>query len=317
MSTRLTQNLRFALRQLRKSPGFTLTVVLTLALGVGANAVVFSVLNALILRPLALPDAQQLVFFNRVGAANVNTAASPSQSYPDYRDLRDTNHSFSGIAAYRFERAGVGVAGAVRQSWDIETSENYFDTLGVQPYLGRFFHPSDAHGPNSIPYIVLSYAYWRSHFNADPAIIGKPVELNKHPMTVLGVAPPTFTGTELFFAPDLWAPLIDQQELDGFSNLEMRGDHNTWLIGRLKPAVTWTEAEADLNMLARRLGALHKEDEGRRLPRQTGAGLPLRCNRPGSAGAARRLRQPRQPLCRARRRPRTRVRRPACARRLA
>ena len=270
----LMQNLRYALRQLRKSPGFTLTVVLTLALGVGANAVVFSVLNALILRPLALPDARQLVFFNRVGPSTGNMAASPSQSYPDYRDLRDTNHSFSGIAAYRFERAGVGVAGAVRQSWDIETSANYFDTLGVKPYLGRFFHASDDHGPDSIPYIVLSYAYWRSHFNGDPAIVGKPVEVNKHPMTVLGVAPATFMGTELFFAPDLWAPLIDQQELDGYSNVEQRGNHNTWLIGRLKPSVSWTEAEADLNLLSHRLGTLHKEDEG----------LAYRLSKPGLIG---------------------------------
>ncbi len=269
------QDLRFAVHQLRKSPGFTLTVVLTLALGVGANAVVFSVLNALILRPLALPDAQQLVFFNRIGASTgSNSVSSPSQSYPDYRDLRDTNRSFSGIAAYRFERAGVGLAGAVRQSWDVEASENYFDVLGVQPYLGRFFHAADAHGPNSMPYVVLSYAYWRSHFNADPAIVGTPIELNKHPMTVLGVAPRTFTGTELFASPDLRAPLIDQEELDGYADLEMRGDHNIWLIGRLKPAVSWTEAEADLNMLAHRLGAVHKEDEG----------LAFQLSKPGLVG---------------------------------
>jgi predicted permease len=253
----LIQNLRYALRQLRQSPGFTLTVVLTLALGVGANAVVFSVLNAIILRPLPLPDARQLVFFNRIGDTG-NVSSSPANSYPDYRDLRDQNRTFSGIAIYRFERAGVGVAGAVRQSWDIEASENYFDVLGVKPYLGRLFHTSDGHGPNSMPYVVLSYAYWRSHFNGDRSIVGKSIELNKRPFTVLGVAEPSFKGTELFFAPDLWAPIIDQEQLDGVNDMESRGDHNSWVIGRLKPGVSWGEADADLNTIARRLAEQYK-----------------------------------------------------------
>jgi predicted permease len=270
----LWNNIRYAFRQLRRSPGFTITVVLTLALGVGANAVVFSVLNALILRPLALPQAEQLQFFNRVGATTGDSSSSPAESYPDYRDLRDGNHSFSGLAAYRFERAGVGTAGAVYQSWDIETSENYFDVLGVQPALGRFFHASDAHGPNSMPYIVLSYAYWHARFNGDPSIVGRTVEVNKHPMTVLGVAPRTFTGTELFFAPDLWAPLLDQEQLDGMSNLESRGDHNTWVLGRLRPGVSTQHAEADLNTIGRRLSAQYKEDDG----------LAFRLSRPGLIG---------------------------------
>ena len=270
----LIQNLTYAMRQLRKAPGFTLTVVLTLALGVGANAVVFSVLNALILRPLALPQSERLMFFNRVGPSTGSISSSPAQSYPDYRDLREGNHSFSGIAGYRFERSGVGTAGAVRQGWDIEASENYFDVLGVQPALGRFFHPSDAHGPDSIPAIVLSYAYWRARFNGDASIVGKVIEVNKLPMTVLGVAPATFKGTDLLFAPDFWAPLIDQKELDGDSELEVRGDHNTWLIGRLKPGVSTHEAEADLNTIAHGMSAQHKEDDS----------LGFRLSRPGLIG---------------------------------
>ncbi len=267
-------SVRYTSRQLRRSPGFAVTVVLTLALGVGANAVVFSVLNALILRPLALPQAEQLQFFNRLGAMTGDASSSPAESYPDYRDLRDGNHSFSGLAAYRFERAGVGTAGAVYQSWDIEASENYFDVLGVQPLLGRFFHASDAHGPNSIPYVVLGYAYWHARFNADPAIVGRVIEVNQHPMAVLGVAPRTFTGTELFFAPDLWTPLIDQEQLDGMSDLEARGNHNTWVLGRLKPGVSTQQAEADLNTIGRRLSGEYKEDDG----------LAFRLSRPGLVG---------------------------------
>ncbi len=103
--------------------------------------------------------------------------------------------------------------------WLYEASGNYFDTLGIKPYLGRFFHSSDEHGPNSSPYIVLSYAYWRSHFGGDPAVVGRSVQLNKHPFTVLGVAAPEFRGTESFFSPALWVPLVDQEQIEGLSDL--------------------------------------------------------------------------------------------------
>ena len=259
MST-LIQNIRYALRQLRKSPGFACTVVLTLALGVCANAVVFSVLNALILRPLTLPDAKQLVFFDRVGNTG-RSPSSPSQSYPDYRDLRDRNHSFSGVAAYKVDRVGVEVAGVVEKSWFYGTTDNYFDVLGVQPALGRFFHPADVHGPNSAAYAVLAYSYWQRHLGGNPSIVGQTIELNKHPFTVLGVAPKSFTGTELFFGADLWVPLSQQEQLEGYNNLEARGDHSSWVIGRLKPGVSVTQATADVNTVARQLARQYLEDE--------------------------------------------------------
>ncbi len=266
-------HLSYALRQLRRSPGFTLTVVLTLALGVGANAAVFSVLNALILRPLPVPEAERVLYLNRIGNTG-GTPSSNSQSYPDYRDLRDNNQTFSALAAYRIERVGVGLAGEVRQSWFYEASENYFDLLGVQPALGRFFHRSDAHGPNSMPYTVLSYAYWQGRLHGDPAVIGKVIELNKHPFTVIGVAPKTFFGTELFFVPDLWVPLLDQEQLEGYSDLEGRGDHNNWVIGRLKPTATQAQADADLNTIGKRLSNQYTEDRG----------IGFRLSKPGLVG---------------------------------
>ncbi len=268
----LWNDLRYALRQLRRSPGFTLTVVLTLALGVGANAIVFSVLNALVLRPLPLPQARQLVSVNRFFGAAGST--SPSQSYPDYRDLRDGNRTFSGIVAYRVDRAGVGVAGAVHQSWYYQASENYFDVLGLQPALGRFFHPTDAHGPNSIPLAVLSYHYWQRQFDGNPGVIGRVIEINKHPFTVLGVAPRSFSGTELFMVPDFWAPLLDQEQLDGYNQREARDNHSTWVLGRLKPGISTAQAEDDLNAMGRRLASRYKEDEG----------LRFRLSRPGLIG---------------------------------
>ncbi|HJY89337.1 MAG TPA: permease prefix domain 1-containing protein, partial [Candidatus Acidoferrum sp.] len=152
---------RYSLRVLRKSPGFTIVAVLTLALAIGANSVVFGVLNAMILRPLNLPREQSLYGIERVGQDD------PVQSYPDYLDLRDRNQSFESLAAYRITEAGLATGESASRIFLLEVSGNYFDTLGIQPYLGRFFHASDERGPNSAPYIVLSYAFWHTRFQGD------------------------------------------------------------------------------------------------------------------------------------------------------
>jgi hypothetical protein len=177
----LLQDARFAFRVLWKSPGFTVVAILALALGIGANAVAFGVMNALILRPLHVPQSQNLYMIEQ-GKEN-----DPSQSYLDYRDLRDRNRSFEGIAAYSMTRAGLDTGGKASTAWLYETSGNYFDVLGIQPYLGRFFHASDEHGLNSAPYLVLSCAYWRSHFHGDAGVVGRTVQVNKNPFTILGV----------------------------------------------------------------------------------------------------------------------------------
>src|SRR5437868_3361389 len=145
----LAQDLRYGWRVLRKSPGFTTTAVLTLALGIGANAVVFAALNAFNLRPLNVPRAESLYSIHR---SSDNAA---NQSYPDYLDLRDRNHSFEDLAAYTIELAGFDAGENPSRAWGIVASGNYFDALGIQPYLGRFFHAADEHGLNSAPYVVL------------------------------------------------------------------------------------------------------------------------------------------------------------------
>ena len=147
------QDLRFSLRQLRKSPGFTIAAVLTLALAIGANTVVFGVLNALILRPLNLPHPQSLFTIQHGGYREQNS------SYLDYLDLRERNRSFDDVTAYIMVPVGLDTGSNPSQSWGYEVTGNYFDALGMQPYLGRFFHDADEHGPNSAPYLVLSYAY--------------------------------------------------------------------------------------------------------------------------------------------------------------
>jgi predicted permease len=237
----LGQDLCFALRVLRKSPSFTAIAILTLALGIGATSVAFSLMNALIMRPLDVPHAQSLYSIER------GQQKDPAQSYPDYRDLRDRTRSFDGIVAYTITRVGLSTDGHATGAWLYLVSGNYFDVLDIRPYLGRFFHSSDEHGENSAPYLVLSYSYWQNHFEGDRSIVGRTVFLNKHPFTILGVAPPSFHGTEMYFTPNFWVPLVSGGQAGGWGDLNLRASHYIWLVGRLKPGVTIAQATTDLN----------------------------------------------------------------------
>jgi predicted permease len=236
------QDVRYSLRVLRKSPGFTIAAVLTLALAIGANAVVFGVLNALFLRPLNVPHAQSLYTLEH--GSNKEEATS----YPDYLDLRDRNRSFDSLAAYILLPVGIDMGNNPSQAWGYEVTGNYFDALHIQPYLGRFFHDTDEHGPNSAPYLVISYAYWHSHFQDDRGVVGRVVQVNKHPFTILGVAPPEFNGTLLFFFPDFWAPMVEQEQIQGLKVLDARGERDMYMVlGHLKAGVTPAQAIGDLN----------------------------------------------------------------------
>jgi predicted permease len=253
----LIHDVRYSIRLLRKSPGFTAVAVATLALAIGANTVVFAALNALILRPLKVPDPQSLYGIQRA------SDHFPAQSYPDYIDLRDRNHSFDGLAAYNIGFAVLSVDENAMPNWVYEVSGNYFDALRIQPYLGRFFHGSDEHGPNSAPYVVLTHAYWHTHFQDDRAVVGRTVRLNKHPFTILGVAPPGFNGTLLFLNPDSFVPMVNQEQIEGASFLNDRG--NRWVfmtLGHLKPGVTPAQATADLNSIGAYLEKTYPKDDG-------------------------------------------------------
>ena len=261
-------DVKFALRQLLKSPGFTVTAIITLALGIGANAVVFSVLNALVLRPLNIPHAQNLYMVQRHN--------SPSHSYLDYKDLRDRNRTFQSLVTFQIMGpVGVDTGGNPSTAWPYLTSGNYFDALDIQPYLGRFFHASDEKGLNSAPYVVLSYSYWHSHFLGDRGVVGRKVDINKHPFTIIGVAPPAFRGTELFFAPAFWIPMVESPTLTGFNNLKYRGNHSMFVIGRLKPGVTPAQAIADLNSVGAWLSKTYPSDDD---------GIKFTLARPGLVG---------------------------------
>jgi predicted permease len=247
-------DVRIAMRNLRRSPGFTIAAVVTLALAIGANAVVFGVLNALILRPLNVPDAQSLYGIER--GADKDQATS----YPDYLDLRDRNRSFDGLTAYILTQVALDTGRNPSEVWGYEVAGNYFDAMKIQPYLGRFFHVADEHGPGSAPYLVLSYSYWHSHFQDDRGIVGRVVQVNKHPFTILGVAPPEFNGTLLFFYPDFFLPMVNQE--DGPSFLNNRGRRNIFMVlGHTKAGVTPAQAIADLNSIGAYLEKTYPKDD--------------------------------------------------------
>src|SRR2546429_8216341 len=255
----LWQDLRYAIRMLKKNRGFTAVAVLALALGIGANAVVFSVLNALIIHPLHVPDAESLY-----GIQHGNEASS-SQSYPDYLDLRDRNRSFDGLAAYDAAQVGLDTSENPSPVWIELVTGNYFDVLRLQPHLGRFFHASDEHGPNSAPYIVLTYNYWHAHFQDDRSVIGRVVQVNKHPFTTIGVAPPGFNGTLVFFNPGFFVPIVDQEQVEGVNDLDARG--NRWVfmtMGHLKTGVTPAQSIADLNSIGSYLEKTYPKDDDKR-----------------------------------------------------
>jgi ABC-type antimicrobial peptide transport system permease subunit len=231
----------------------------TLALAIGANAVVFGIMDALVLRPLNVPQSENLW-----GTAYGNNPMW--QSYPNYLDLRDRNHSFADLAAFKFVFVGLIAAKETSLATGFATTGNYFDVLKVQPYLGRFFHSSHEHGTNSAPLIVLSHEYWHSHFLDDRAVVGRTIQLNKHPFTIIGVAQPGFQGTLLFISPNFFMPIVNQEQVDGEPLLNARANSSGIFeaMGHLKPGVTPAQAIADVNAVGDYLERTYPKDFGHR-----------------------------------------------------
>jgi predicted permease len=248
------QDVRFSLRQLRKSPGFTIAAVLTLALAIGANAVVFGLMDGLVLRPLNVPQSESLY-----GTMYGDNPAW--QVYPNYLDLRDRNRTFEDLAAFNFAFVGFDTGRDPISAAGFATSGNYFDLLKIQPYVGRFFHASDEHGPNSAPYVVLSYAFWHSRFQDDRSVVGRTVRLDQHPFTVIGVAPPGFQGTLLFVSADFFVPVVNQWQFGG-GDPKDRGNTGGLFeeFGHLKPGVTPAQAAADVDAASEYLEKTYPRD---------------------------------------------------------
>jgi len=254
----LSHDLRAGVRRLRQNPGFSIIAILTLALGIGANASIFSVINAILFRPLPLERPSELVSLNETMAGNT----VPFLSYPNYRDFRDRNSVLTELAAYGVIPASVGQKGSSQRMWGYIVTGNYFELLRVKPLAGRLFQPEDDKVRGGHPVVVLSYTGWQKRFGGDPQIVGAKIQVSGREFTVLGVTPKTFIGTELMISPDVFFPMAMQKELEGGEGyLDRRSGWSLFVVGRLKPGITSTQAESALNGIARQLAQEYPRDD--------------------------------------------------------
>jgi len=252
LSDGLLGDLRHAARRLARSPGFTAVAVVSLALGIGANAALFTWVKAVFLEPLpGVPDAGRLVAVQ----STTRSEGSISLSCPDFLDLRErTKDVFAGVAVTRNQAVALGHARGTDRVWGTLVSGDYFTVLGVRPDLGRLLGPDDDRTRAAHPVVVLSHGLWQRLFAGDPSILGRSVLVNARPYTVVGIAPPEFHGSELGMALDLWVPLAMHEFVEpGGPRFEERGNH--WLTGlaRLRPGVGLDAARARLDVVARQL----------------------------------------------------------------
>jgi predicted permease len=268
----LRHNLTFAFRRLRLSPGFTAAAIVTLALGIGANTTIFSLVNAIVFRPFGVQNQSELVSLNM----RTSKAQFPTLSYPDYKDYRDRNTVLSALAMYRPIPMSMSRSGAKNaRLWGYEISGNYFDMLGVQAIRGRVLHPEDDVKRGGQPLAVISYNCWRARFGGDPDIAGKQVKIAGLDYTIVGVTPPAFTGTELIYTPEIFVPLAMAEQIEQYEWLDNRGNSNALVVGRLKPGVSLKSAEAAINIIATALGREYPKDN---------AGVSIALSPPGMAG---------------------------------
>ncbi|HTV04948.1 MAG TPA: ABC transporter permease, partial [Acidobacteriaceae bacterium] len=248
----VAQNVRYALRQLRKSPGFTLTVVLTLALGIGANAAVFTLFNQVLLRMLPVEKPQQLVRFVFKGAFSGSFSSFGGGmenyfSYPMYKDLRDQTKVFSGMLAAVRTNVGLTWQNHAEDEDAEVVSGNYFQVLGLKPALGRLLTPQDDTAAGANPVMVLGYNYWRSRFAARPDVVGQTVQVNGHPFTVIGVAPENFESAIGGYEPGAFVPVSMSDVAMPWMAIRhnLTNHQSVWLtvVARLKPGVTREQAQ--------------------------------------------------------------------------
>jgi len=257
----LIKDVQYGFRNLVKRPSYTAIALITLALGIGANTAIFSLISTILLRPLPVPHPEQLV---EVYGTVHRGADYTIQSYLNYKDYRDRNNVFSGLMAYRFAPMSLSLDNRNERVWGYLVSGNYFDTLGAQPALGRYFLPEEDKTPGSHPVAVITHACWQKRFAAQN-VIGQSIRINGHVFTIVGVAPEGFRGTEIAYAPDLFVPMMMAHEIEPGSNwLDERESDNMFVVGRLKPGLTTAQAESNLRTITEQLGKEYPhENEGR------------------------------------------------------
>ena len=256
----LLHDIRFGLRQLMKQPGFAVLAIISMALGIGANTSIFSLVDTALLRPLAVKEPSQLV--ELYGTLH-NGAEWSLQSYPNYKEYRDRNSVFSGLFVYRVTVSSLTVNNSSQRVWGYLVSGNYFDVLGVKPMLGRAFLPEEDQTPDSHPVAVISYNCWQHRFAGDPQIVGKTVQFNSHPFTIIGVAPIGFIGTEVAYDPEMFIPVMMAKTIEpGSTWIDKRDSNNLFTVGRLKPGVSFAQAKAALETLTAKLAQDYPENVG-------------------------------------------------------
>ena len=244
------RDVQYAIRGLLKRPGFVAVAVITLALGIGANTAIFSLVNAVLLRSLPVERPSEIVSVAMRGKDDSMSA----WSFPNYRDFRDRNEALSGLLVYRFVPLSLSRGDANERVWGFEVSGNYFDVLGVKAIKGRTFLPDEDKTPLANPVAVISYNAWQRRFGGEPEIVGKDVLLNDHQFRVIGITPEGFKGTEMVYTPEIWLPAAMMEWVEpGATWLEDRNTKNFFANGRLKPGVDARQAEASLNLLALQL----------------------------------------------------------------
>jgi predicted permease len=271
---RLKQDLVVALRRLRSSPGFTIAAIVTLALGIGANTTIFTAVNTVVFRSLPVDHPEQLFSVN----TKTYKTEFPVQSFPNYRDTRDRSTNVAaGLASYRIDAINFSRGGGDNSlAWGYLVTGNYFDLLGVGPQRGRLLHPSDDVTRNGHPVAVMTDAFWKRRFGGDPNAVGSRVKLNGLDYTIVGIAPPQFSGTEMVYTPDIFVPMAMEPQIEpGNNDLDVRDNDNYFVVGRLKPGVTMPRAQAAFDSIA--------NDLARDYPNQD-AGMKLRLSPAGLFG---------------------------------
>ena len=258
----LAQDIRYALRMLVKSPGFTAVTIMTLALGIGANTGLFSLVNSVLLANLPVRNPQELVVVKYTDARSQQV--EEDFSYPMYQAMRDRNVVFSNILTRSGVDFNASYGGASERALGEMVSGNYFDTLGVRPFLGRLIGPEDDRIPGAHPIAVLSYGYWQRRFGSDPAIVGKSIILNEHPMRVIGVTPPAFYGTELSRNPDIRVPMMMATVFRPVPANRLQNPRHRWMtvLARRKPDVSVAQAQASLDTLYHQVLAAELQELG-------------------------------------------------------
>jgi predicted permease len=244
----MINDIRYALRRMTQSPVFAAVVVLTLALGIGANAAIFSLLDQVLLQSLPVANPDQLVVLSAYDAKE--PVLDSSFSYPMYQDLRDRNAVFSGVIARGGTQKNVSYGDQTERVRGELVSGNFYEVLGVRPWTGRLFTQEDDRTPGAHPVAVLSYRFWESRFNKDPNLIGKTILINEHPVTVLGVTPPGFYGVDLTNNPDVRVPLMMTPVFNPLPPTRLQSRRHQWLsvMARRKADVSPEQAQASLSV---------------------------------------------------------------------